>query len=99
MQIAINGQPSQSAGADWSGQHGMSADIDAVSVEVMSIAAISIDVMPAFARAENGATTSPTIKKIASRRQRWIECFTSAKSHSGRAIKSAAPSRNRQYSI
>ena len=61
MQIAISGHLSQSTGADLSGQQGMSSDMDAIAVEAVAAA---------FAGAESGAITSPTIKKTASSRQR-----------------------------
>jgi hypothetical protein len=61
MQIAINGHWSQSTGAELSGQHGMSADIDAIAADADSAM---------FARAESGAITRPTIRKTASSRQR-----------------------------
>jgi hypothetical protein len=67
MQIAISGQWSQSIGAGLSGQHGMSADI--------SIAATGAP-LAAFAGAENGANTSPAIKRIASKREMWVEMDT-----------------------
>ena len=67
MQIAISGHWSQSAGADLSGQQGMSADISAVVIDAL---------VAAFTGAESGASTSPAIKKIASSRERWIEIFT-----------------------
>jgi len=66
MQIAISGHWSQSMGAELSGQHGMSADISAAIGAALA----------AFAGVENGANTSPAIKKIASRRPRCIEMFT-----------------------
>jgi hypothetical protein len=89
MQIAISGHWSQSTGADLSGQHGMSSDMDAIAVEAVAAA---------FAGAESGAITSPTIKKTASSRQRWIERFTLAISHNRATIESKVPSRNRQLS-
>jgi hypothetical protein len=74
MQIAISGQSAQSIGNDFSGQHGMSSDMDAAS---SAMAAMAIDTVGfAFARAANGANTRPAIKKTASSRQRWIERFT-----------------------
>ena len=66
MQIAISGHRSQSMGAELSGQHGMSADISAAIGAALA----------GLVGAENGANTSPAIKKIASRRPRWIEMFT-----------------------
>jgi hypothetical protein len=74
MQIAISGQSAQSIGNDFSGQHGMSSDMDAASsaIEAMAIDAVGF----AFARAASGANTRPAIKKTASSRQRWIERFT-----------------------
>ena len=74
MQIAISGQSAQSIGKDFSGQHGMSSDMDAASsaIEAMAIDAIGF----AFARTASGANTRPAIKKTASSRQRWIERFT-----------------------
>jgi hypothetical protein len=74
MQIAISGQSAQSIGNDFSGQHGMSSDMDAASsaMEAMAIEAVGF----AFARAASGANTTPAIKKTASSRQRWIERFT-----------------------
>ena len=71
-QSAINGQWSQSTGADLSGQHGMSPDIDVIAIETIE---------SPFARAASGANTRPAIKKTASSRQRWIERFTGATSH------------------
>ena len=80
MHIAISGQSAQSSGDDFSGQHGMSSDMDDASsvMEAMAIDAIGF----AFARAASGANTRPAIKKTASSRQRWIERFTGATSHS-----------------
>jgi hypothetical protein len=74
MQIAISGQSAQSIGNDFSGQHGMSSDMDAASsaMEAIAIEAVGF----AFARAASGANTRPAIKKTASSRQRWIERFT-----------------------
>jgi hypothetical protein len=74
MQIAINGQSAQSVGDDFSGQHGMSSDMEAASsvMEAMAIPATGF----AFARAASGTNTRPAIKKTASSRQRWIERFT-----------------------
>ena len=74
MQIAISGQSAQSIGNDFSGQHGMSSDMDAASsaMEAMAIDAVGF----AFARAASGANTRPAIKKTPSSRQRWIERFT-----------------------
>jgi hypothetical protein len=74
MQIAISGQSAQSIGNDFSGQHGMSSDMDAASsaMEAMALDAVGF----AFARAASGANTRPAIKKTASSRQRWIERFT-----------------------
>jgi len=74
MQIAISGHWSQSSGADFSGQHGLSADRAAASSDNDAMA-IDADT-PEFARAESGANTRPAIKKTASSRQRWIERFT-----------------------
>ena len=68
MQIAISGQSAQSIGNDFSGQHGMSSDMDAASSAMAKGFA--------FARAASGANTRPAIKKTASSRQRWIERFT-----------------------
>jgi len=78
-QSAINGHWSQSTGADFSEQHGMSSDMDAASsaMEAMAIEAAE----STFARAASGANTRPAIKKIASSRQRWIERFTKLVSH------------------
>ena len=78
MQIAISGQSAQSIGNDFSGQHGMSSDMDAASDAASSaMEAIAIDAVGfAFARAASGANTRPAIKKTASSRQRWIERFT-----------------------
>lgn len=101
-QTAISGHWSQSTGADGSGQHGMSGDIDAMPVDAMTIDdestdAMSIDaVMPAFAGKASGAITSPTIRKIASSRRGWIERFTQPISHNAVALESNAASRNRQ---
>ena len=75
-QSAINGHWSQSTGADWSGQHGMSSDMEAAS-SAMAIEAIE----STFARAASGANTRPAIRKTASSRQRWIERFTEWFSH------------------
>jgi hypothetical protein len=79
-QSAISGHWSQSTGADFSGQHGMSSDIDAASDAASSaITAMAIDADGfAFARAASGANMRPAIKKTASSRQRWIERFTAA---------------------
>jgi len=74
MQIAINGQSAQSIGDDFSGQQGMSSDMDAAS-SVMEATAIDATGF-AFARAASGANTRPAIKKTANSRQRWIERFT-----------------------
>jgi hypothetical protein len=76
MHIAISGQSAQSSGDDFSGQHGMSSDMDAASPAMAIDAAAS-----AFARAASGANTRPAIKKTASSRQRWIERFTETTSH------------------
>ena len=74
MQIAINRHLSQSTGADLSGQHGMSSDMEAAS---SAMAAMAIEAVEStFARAASGANTRPAIKKTASSRQRWIERFT-----------------------
>ena len=79
MQIAINGQSAQSAGADFSGQHGMFSAMDAASP---AIAATAVEVdESAFARAASGANTRPAIKRTANIRQRWIERFTEWFSH------------------
>ena len=74
MQIAISGQSAQSIGTDFSGQQGISSDMEAASLamEAMAIDAIG----SAFARTASGANTRPAIKKTASSRQRWIERFT-----------------------
>ncbi len=73
-QSAINGHLSQSTGADLSGQHGMSSDMEAAS---SAMAAMAIEAVEStFARAASGANTRPAIKKTASSRQRWIERFT-----------------------
>lgn len=106
-QTAISGHWSQSTGADGSGQHGMSGDIDAMPVDAMTIDDKSIDdestdamsidaVMPAFAGKASGAITSPTIRKIASSRRGRIERFTQPISHNAVALESNAASRNRQ---
>jgi len=83
MQIAINGQSAQSIGDDFSGQQGMSSDMDAALDTASSVMeATAIDATGfAFARAASGANTRPAIKKTANSRQRWIERFTSAASH------------------
>ncbi|KRR00940.1 hypothetical protein CQ10_21540 [Bradyrhizobium valentinum] len=78
-QSAINGQSAQSTGADFSGQHGMSSDMEAAS-PAMEVSAIDADGF-AFARWASGANTRPAIKKTASSRQRWIERFTRPVSH------------------
>jgi hypothetical protein len=96
MQIAISGHWSQSTGADLSGQHGMSSGMDAMSSDMDAIAVEAV--AAAFAGAESGAITSPTIKKTASSRQRWIERFTLVISHNRATIESKVPSRNRQLS-
>jgi hypothetical protein len=83
MQIAISGHWSQSIGADLSGQQGMSADISAVTIGAA---------LAAFAGAENGANTSPAIKKIASSRARWVEMFTTLISHDPAAMETSAGS-------
>ena len=73
-QSAINGHWSQSAGADFSGQQGMSSDMDTAS---STMAAMAIEpIGSVFARTASGANTRPAIKKTASSRQRWIERFT-----------------------
>jgi hypothetical protein len=72
-QSAISGQSAQPAGADLSGQHGMSSDIAAMSSAVEAMAGMD---EPMFARAASGASTRPAIKKTASNRQRWIERVT-----------------------
>ena len=111
-QTAISGHWSQSTGADGSGQHGMSGDIDAMPVDAMPVDAMPVDamtiddestdamsidaVMPAFAGKASGAITSPTIRKIASSRRGWIERFTQPISHNAVALESNAASRNRQ---
>jgi hypothetical protein len=94
MQIAISGHLSQSTGADLSGQHGMSSDMDAMSSDMEAIAVEAV----AAAGADSGAITSPTIKKTASSRQKWIERFTLVISHNRATIESKVPSRNRQLS-
>ena len=81
MQIAISGHWSQSIGAELSGQHGMSADISEVDISEVAIGAVAAVFLAALAGAENGANTSPAIKKIASSRPRWIEMFTPMFSH------------------
>lgn len=97
MQIAISGHLSQSAGADLSGQHGMSSDIDAMAIEAVAIEALAIEpVVAAPARAKSGANTSPAIRKTASSRRRWIERFTLTVSHNAAAMESEVPSRKRQ---
>lgn len=74
MQIAISGQSAQSAGADFSGQHGMSLAIAAAS---STIAATATEVgKSALARAASGANTRPAIRKTASSREMWIGRFT-----------------------
>jgi hypothetical protein len=73
-QSAISGHWSQPAGADLSGQHGMSSDIATASSDIEVIAIEAIE--STFARAASGANTRPAIKKTASSRQRWIERFT-----------------------
>ncbi len=94
-QSAINGQSLQPAGAESSVQHGMSADIDAASpdIDVIAIDAVA----PVFARAVSGAMTRPTITRTASSRQRWIERFTRAISHTPAPMGSEVPSRNRGF--
>ena len=86
MQIAISGHWPQSMGVELSGQQGMSADISAAIGAALA----------AFAGAENGANTSPAIKKIASSRPRWIEMFTALMSHNTAAMETSAGSLNRQ---
>ena len=75
---AINGHWSQSAGADLSGQHGMSSAMAAAS-SAIDVIAIAIPLV--FARAVSGAMTRPTITRTASSRLRWIERFTAPVSH------------------
>ena len=87
MQIAISGHWSQSIGADVSGQQGMPADISTVAIGTA---------LAAFAGAENGANTSPAIKKIASSRPRRIEIFTVLFSHNPAAMGTSAGSLIRQ---
>jgi len=91
MQSAISGHWSQSIGADWSGQHGMSAAISAAIDAPVSTG------MPAFAAGvENGANTSPAITKIASSRPRWNDILTAAFSHDPAAKGTSAGSLIRQ---
>ena len=90
MQIAISGHWSQSIGADLSGQHGMSADISTIAVAAPLTASLA-----AFAT-ENGASTSPAIKKIASSRLIWVEMFTPLFSHDLAGMETSAGSLNRQ---
>jgi hypothetical protein len=71
-QSAISGHLSQSAGADLSGQHGMSS-MAAMSSAIEAMAGM-VEAM--FARVANGANTRLAIKKTASSRQRWIERCT-----------------------
>ena len=52
--------------------------------------------LAAFAGAENGANTSPAIKKIASSRPRWVEMFTSANLSYPAAMETSAGSLIRQ---
>jgi hypothetical protein len=91
MQIAISGHWSQSIGADLSGQQGMSADISTVAIG----AALAV-FLAAFAGAENGANTSPAIKKIASSRPMWVEMFTLMFSHDPARMETSAGSLIRQ---
>src|SRR5215207_7483453 len=91
-QSAINGHWPQSTGADLSGQHGMSSDMDA-ALPAMANNAIE----STFARAASGANTRPAIKKTASSRQSWIERFTGATSHDPAHDGSQVPSRNRGF--
>ena len=74
-------------GAELSGQQGMSADISDAAIGTA---------LAAFAGAENGANTSPAIKKIASRRPRWIEILTAIFSHDPAAMGTSAGSLIRQ---
>jgi hypothetical protein len=99
MQIAINGQSAQSIGDDFSGQQGMSSDIDAALDAASSVMeATAIDATGfAFARAASGANTRPAIKKTASSRQRWIERFTPAILHNPAHVGSQVPSRKRGF--
>jgi hypothetical protein len=90
MQSAISGHWSQSMGAGWSGQHGMSAAISAAIDAPVSTA------MRAFAGPENGANTSPAITKIASSRPRWNDILTAAFSHDPAAKGTSAGSLIRQ---
>ena len=73
-QSAISGHWSQPAGADLSGQHGMSSDIATASSGMEVIA--NDTGAAAFARVASGANTRPAIKRTASSRQRWMERFT-----------------------
>ena len=92
MQIVISGHWSQSIGADVSGQQGMSADISAATISMAAIGAA----LAALAGAENGANTSPAIKRIASSRPRWIEMFTLIFSHDPARMETSAGSLIRQ---
>ena len=90
MQSAISGHWSQSIGADLSGQQAISADIST------AIGAALVVFLAALAGAENGASTSPAIKKIASRRPRWIEMFTMLISHDPAGMETSVGSLIRQ---
>jgi hypothetical protein len=92
MQDAISRHLSQSTGADLSGQHGMSSDIDATAIEVMAIESV----VAALTGVASGANTSPAIKKTASNRQRRIERFTVSISHKPVSMESKVPSQKRQ---
>ena len=46
--------------------------------------------LAAFAGAENGANTSPAIKRIASSRPRWVEMFTALISHNPAGMETSA---------
>ena len=74
-------------GAELSGQQGMSADISDAAIGTA---------LAAFAGAENGANTSPAIKKIASSRPRLIEILTEIFSHDPAAMGTSAGSLIRQ---
>jgi hypothetical protein len=67
-QIAISRHLSQSLGGDLSGQQGMSADMEAMSIEAIAIDDESA--APAAKGTVAGAVTKPAIKKTASSRQR-----------------------------
>lgn len=96
MQIAISGHWSQSIGADLSGQQGVSADISEVDISEVAIGAALAVFLAAFAGAENGANTSPAIKRIASSRPRWVEMFTLMFSHDPARMETSAGSLIRQ---